>query len=223
MGRDVKRQNTVRKKVIKWYGNHGRSFPWRETTDPYHVLIAEILLRRTTASAVSRVYDTFLNRFDSPKRLARARVSTIAQCLSSLGLQSRRANELKEMASKIIKDHSGAVPRSHEELLALPGVGAYIASAVRNFAYCDSSPLVDGNVVHFIARVFGIDYGGPTDSGAWDFMTIFGGRNQDAKLYWGIIDLVATVCLRRNPRCHICSLSEVCNWYKSGDRIHEST
>jgi A/G-specific adenine glycosylase len=213
----------VRNRVIKWFENHGRSFPWRETTDPYHVLIAEILLRRTTATAVARVYETFMNRFNSVERLARAREPTIARSLSSLGLQSRRAHELKKMASKIIKNHSGAVPRSHQDLLALPGVGAYIASAVRNFAYGDPAPLVDGNVVHFLARVFGINYDGPTDSGAWEFMTNFGGNNQDAKLYWGIIDLVATVCLRRNPRCHICSLSEVCKSSKIGDGAHEDT
>ncbi|MHA2359116.1 MAG: hypothetical protein ACXAB5_02495 [Candidatus Thorarchaeota archaeon] len=216
-------QIKVRNKVIKWFENHGRSFPWRETTDPYGVLIAEILLRRTTASAVSRVYRTFLNRFDSPKRLTSAKESTIARFLSSLGMQSKRAHELKEMASKIIKNHSGTIPRTQPDLLGLPGVGVYIASAVRNFAYGDPAPLVDGNVIHFIARVFGIKFRGPTDSGAWDFMTNFGGNNQDAKLYWGIIDLVATVCLRRNPRCQICSLSEVCKSSKKGDRIHEDT
>ncbi|MHA2026401.1 MAG: hypothetical protein ACW98U_10920 [Candidatus Thorarchaeota archaeon] len=214
---------TVRRKVIKWFGEHGRRFPWRETTDPYRILIAEILLRRTTATAVSRVFGDFLDRFDSLERLARARETTIARELSSLGLQSRRAHELKKMALIINKKHSGTVPRFHVELLALPGVGAYIASAVRNFAYGDPAPLVDGNIVHFIARVFGIKFRGPSDSGAWDFMTNFGGNNQDAKLYWGIIDLVATVCLRRNPRCHICSLSEVCKSSKKGDRIHEDT
>ncbi|MHA1948884.1 MAG: A/G-specific adenine glycosylase [Candidatus Thorarchaeota archaeon] len=214
-------QTTVRNRVVKWFSNHGRSFPWRETTDPYQVLIAETLLRRTTASAVSRVYGTFLNRFESPKRLARAKESTIARHLISLGLQSKRAHELKKMASIIIKKHSGNVPRTHEDLLALPGVGAYIASAVRNFAYGDPAALVDGNVVHFISRVFDIQFKGPVDSEVWEFMNQFGGKHQEAKLYWGIIDLVATVCLRINPRCHICPLSEVCKSSKNGDRIHE--
>ena len=217
----VRYQTKVRNRVIKWFEKHGRSFPWRETTDPYQVLIAEILLRRTTASAVSRVYETFLNRFDSPKRLARAKESTIARSLISLGLQTKRAHEFKEMASIIIKKHSGIVPRIHTDLLALPGVGAYIASAVRNFAYGDPAPLVDGNIVHFISRVFDIQFKGPTDSEAWEFMKHFGGKIQEAKLYWGTIDLVATVCLRINPRCHNCPLSEVCISSKLGDRIHE--
>jgi A/G-specific adenine glycosylase len=206
----------VRKKIIKWFEEHGRNYPWRDTTDPYRVLIAEILLRRTTATAVSRVYRDFLNRFDSLERLARAREPTIAHALSSLGLQSTRAHELKKMASIINKSQSGTVPRSHADLLALPGVGTYIASAVRNFAYGDPVPLVDGNVVHLISRVYGISFKGATDPEAWDFMAIFGGKNQEPKLYWGLIDLVAAVCLRQNPRCSICPLAEVCSYNEGG-------
>ncbi|MFW9925359.1 MAG: A/G-specific adenine glycosylase [Candidatus Thorarchaeota archaeon] len=204
----------VRKKLIKWYREHGRSFPWRETNDPYRVLISEILLRRTTATAVCRVYGDFFERFDSIDHLARARESTIACLLSSLGLQFKRASELKQMASFISKTHSGSIPRTKADLLALPGVGQYIASAVRNFAYGDPVPLVDGNVVHFVSRVYGISFKGSADSNAWEFMKDFGGKQQEAKLYWGLIDLVATVCLRQKPRCSICPLSEVCSYFK---------
>jgi A/G-specific adenine glycosylase len=203
---------TIRKKLIKWFEENGRNFPWRNTTDPYRVLIAEILLKRTTASAVSRVYEEFIGRFDSLERLNRAKESTITRALNSLGLQSRRAHELKKMTALIHKNHSGTIPRSHEDLLALPGVGAYIASAVSNFAYGDSVPLVDGNIIHFISRVFGIKFKGPSDPLAWEFMADFGGRKQEAKLYWGVIDLVALICLRQNPRCAICPLSEACSY-----------
>jgi A/G-specific adenine glycosylase len=142
--------------------------------------------------------------------------------LSSIGLQSRRARELKKMALFINKNHAGEVPRFHEDLLALPGVGAYIASAVRNFAFGDPIPLVDGNVIHFISRVFGISFKRPTDQKAWDFMATMGGKRQEAKLYWGIIDLVATVCLRQNPRCSICPLSGKCS-YLNGEIPIEDT
>ena len=222
MGSDARKNALVRKSVIKWYDQHGRDFPWRSTTDPYQVLIAEILLRRTTASAVSRVFNDFMNRFESPKRLAHARESTIVRALSTLGLHSLRAKQLKETASIIVKDWNGEIPKSRESLQALPGVGVYIASAVRNFAYGESVPLVDGNVIHFISRVFGIKFKGPTDTKAWEFVTQFGGSHK-AKLYWGIIDLVATICLRRNPRCGICPLSMVCVWYTKGGKTSETT
>ncbi len=215
---DAENMMAVRKRVIRWFETNGRRFPWRETKHPYQVLIAEILLRRTTATAVMRIYESFLKRFDSPKRLARARNTTIARALSSLGLQSVRTHQLKRMASTIVKNHSGKVPSSYQDLLALPGVGAYIASAVRNFAFGESVPLVDGNVIHFISRVFGIKFKEHTDAGAWEFMTIFGGKHQDAKLYWGIIDLVAIVCLRQNPRCSFCPLSETCKYTEEGEK-----
>lgn len=220
---DIKKQAIVRKIVIQWFEDHGRSFPWRKTNDPYQILIAEMLLRRTTATAVSRVYESFLNHFNTPKRLAQARESTIARAVNSLGLQSVRARQLKKTASIISKNHSGEVPSSYTNLISLPGVGAYIASAVRNIAFEEPVPLVDGNVVYFISRVFGIKFAGQNDTGAREFMTHFGGAEQDAKLYWGIIDLVATVCIRRNPRCPICPLSEVCESSKNGDRINEAT
>ncbi|MHA1965068.1 MAG: hypothetical protein ACXACG_05440 [Candidatus Thorarchaeota archaeon] len=219
---EARRHAFVRQKVIHWFDQHGRNFPWRNTTDSYHILIAEILLRRTTASAVSRVFSDFINRFDTPKRLANTRESTIVRALSTLGLQTLRAKELRKTASILVKEFKSEVPSSNESLQSLPGVGDYIASAVRNFAFGESVPLVDGNVIHFISRVFGIKYTGPTDTKAWEFMTQFGGTHE-AKLYWGIIDLVATVCLRQNPRCGICPLSKVCEWNTKGDATSEIT
>ena len=215
MDDEVHKHTLVRKKVIHWYGQHGRNFPWRNITDSYHILIAEMLLRRTTASAVSRIFSDFITRFDTPKLLAHARESTITQALSSLGLQSIRAKQLKRTASIIVKSYNSEIPKSNESLQALPGVGEYIASAVRNFAYGEPVPLVDGNVVHFISRVYGIQFTGPTDPGAWEFVTLFGGSHE-SNLYWGIIDLVATVCLRQNPRCGVCPLSKVCDYKNKG-------
>ena len=199
--------------MINWYDKHGRDYPWRNTTDPFLILIAEILLRRTTASAVSRVFPDFIQRFGTPMDITQAQESTIAQALSSLGLQLLRAKQLKETASIIVQEYDGEVPQSDERLQSLPGVGVYIASAVRNFAYGESVPLIDGNMVHFISRVFGIQFTGPSDAKAEEFVAQFGGVHEP-KLYWGIIDLVATVCLRRNPRCGACTLSNVCNYKK---------
>ena len=221
MSGDASKDALVRKRVIHWYAQHGRNFPWRNTTDSYHILIAEMLLRRTTASAVSRVFNDFMSQFDTPKRLAQARESTIARALSSLGLQSIRAKQFRETASIIMKDYKGEIPKTQENLQSLPGVGAYIASAVRNFAYRESAPLVDGNVIHFLSRVFGIRFTGPTDTEAWEFMTRFGGQ-QDAKLYWGIIDLVATICMKRHPRCSICPLSKECVWNTKSNTTNET-
>nr|KXH71699.1 MAG: hypothetical protein AM325_02355 [Candidatus Thorarchaeota archaeon SMTZ1-45] len=212
----------VRKRVIDWYDKNGRKFPWRSTTDPYQILIAEMLLRRTTASAVSRVFNDFMSNFDSPKKLAQASETTIAQFLKSLGLQSVRAMHLKKTALIILKEYDGEIPNSHANLQALPGVGSYTASAVMNFAFRESVSLVDGNVIHFISRVYGIRFAGPTDIKAWEFMSRVGGQ-QDARLYWGIIDLVATICLKKNPRCSLCPLSGICDWFSKSGTTSKAT
>ena len=111
-----------------------------------------------------------------------------------------------------MRNYGGKIPKSHEELLSLPGIGYYIASAVRNFAFGEPVPLVDGNVVHFLTRVFGVKFTGPSDAKAWDYTRQFGGSHE-SELYWGIIDLVAAVCLRQNPRCSLCPVSMTCEWF----------
>ncbi len=209
---DNKKYALVRELVINWYNQKGRNFPWRNTKNPYHILIGEMLLRRTTAAAVSRIYVDFINCYGTPEHLARTRESSIARSLVSIGLQSTRAKQLRQAASIIVNDYDGKIPTSLEALQSLPGVGYYIASAVKIFAFGDAIPLVDGNVIHFLSRVFEMEFSGPSDVRAWDFVAKFGGSH-DSKLYWGIIDLVATTCLRQNPKCSVCPLNNVCAWY----------
>ena len=122
----------------------------------------------------------------------------------------------------ILKEYDGEIPNSHANLQALPGVGSYTASAVKNFAFRESVSLVDGNVIHFISRVYGIRFAGPTDIKAWEFMSRVGGQ-QDARLYWGIIDLVATICLKKNPRCSLCPLSGICDWFSKSGTTSKAT
>jgi A/G-specific adenine glycosylase len=177
------RKRVIRESIVEWFNENGREFPWRFTTDPYYVLVAEMLLRRTTATAVSRIYPAFMKRFNQPERLAKARIATIAS-----------TNDL-------------------EKLTSLPGVGMYVAAAVLNFAYHCPVPLVDGNVIHLMSRAFGLKFNGTTDQMAWDFMSSFNLGNQNRAFYWGIIDLVAMVCNRKYPRCKNCPIQAECTWY----------
>ena len=202
-------------KVSEWFVANGRSFPWRTTKDPYAILIAEMLLRRTTATAVARVYSLFMSSFQTPQQLAQAELATVESMISSLGLQKTRARHLHKAASALVEVHDCKVPSTLKELVALPGVGFYVASAVLNFAFSNAVPLVDGNVLHLVSRVFGLEFNGSIDINAWNFMGSFNGDVDYKSFYWGIIDLVALVCLRRNPRCDTCPLSTFCNWYKS--------
>ena len=209
---DSKKQQ-FRQKISEWYHTQGRKFPWRSSSSPYSILIAEMMLRRTTAMAVNRVYPVFMKRFKTPEQLARARLPTIESIVTSLGLQRTRSQHLREMASALVKEYDSNIPTNLDELAILPGVGLYVASAVLNFAYSMSVPLVDGNVLHLVSRVFGINFDGPTDERAWEFMDSFNCDSDCRSFYWGIIDLVALLCLRRSPRCSDCPLSGICIWY----------
>lgn len=209
-----KRLLIAREAIIHWYEEMGRRYPWRERSNAYEILVAEMLLRRTTASAVLRVYPDFIAKFETIERLAKARENTIARLVQSLGLQNQRARNLRDMAKLLIKEHNGKPPKSLEALEALPGVGKYAASALMNFSYKTPVPMVDGNMLHLVNRLFSLNIKKPSNPKVWDFMTEFGAEKQDKRLYWGIIDLVATICLRKKPRCKSCPLTKVCDYYR---------
>ena len=206
------KKTRLEQQLTKWFNAHGRDFPWRNTRNPYHILIAEMLLRRTTATAVARIYSDFITRYNKPEVLARSRLATIEKQVATLGLQKLRAKHLKETARKLVKDFDSTVPSHFDELSTLPGVGRYVASAVLNFAFGKPVPLVDGNVVHLMTRVFNIEFESPDSDDIWVFMETFGPELQHSDFYWAIIDLVGTVCIRKSPRCSICPIEELCSW-----------
>ncbi|MHA1924488.1 MAG: hypothetical protein ACXABV_06575 [Candidatus Thorarchaeota archaeon] len=207
----------VRHAIIDWYGKEGRDFAWRHSTESFQILVAEMLLRRTTATAVSRIYEKFLKRFDSLERLAKARVITIEHALRTVGLQSVRARYMQKMAKTVLKDYGGVLPKDRASLESLPGVGRYAAAALLNFAFNKPEPMADGNVVHLMNRVFSLGVSDPTDNAIWEFMRQFG-RSQDKRLYWGIIDLVASICLRKAPRCNDCPISIACDYFAANPK-----
>ena len=202
----------VQARIIAWFEYHGRSYPWRQSRKPFEILIAEMMLRRTTATAVAKVYPILLHSYPSPESLAEAHPETLVAHVTPLGLQKTRSRHLREAARRIVEEWNGAIPSDFEALLALPGVGRYVAAAVRNFAFGKPEPLVDNNVIHLISRVFGMQFSGPDDERAWEFMLQLGKEEQNPRFYWGIIDLVSTVCKRRNPRCAVCPLASECTW-----------
>ncbi|MGQ4912093.1 MAG: hypothetical protein ACP6KW_07985 [Candidatus Thorarchaeota archaeon] len=208
----------IRTKIRKWFDKNGRSFPWRETRDPYRVLMAEMLLRRTTATAVSRVYLGFIEQFPSIRVLAGAPVSSISAAVESLGLQEVRAKQLKAAAVRISKQYSGSIPRDAGELESLPGVGEYVSSAVLNFAFGQPVPLIDGNVLHFISRLFGVKFSDRSSTEVRELVSRLGGRRHEPELYWGIIDLVSSICLRKKPRCSRCPVESFCRSRGSDSR-----
>jgi A/G-specific adenine glycosylase len=202
----------IRKRILRWFKSNGRNYPWRRTSDPYEVLIAEMMLRRTTATAVLRVYPEFLVRYPDVGSLSHASHNEIEETIQTLGLQSQRASHLQRTAKLLVDKYDSKVSEALEYLESLPGVGRYVAAAVRNVAFSEPGPMVDGNIVHFLKRVFGIPLSGMDDTIGWELMKRLGGKTQHKDLYWGIFDLVALLCLRKEPRCTQCPLEKHCSF-----------
>ncbi len=134
-------QNTV----LNHYRLRGRSFPWRETVDPYHILVSEIMLQQTQTDRVVDKYLLFLKAFKTPHQLAEAPLQKVLSLWQGLGY-NRRALLLKRAASIIFKEYAGVIPQSYETLLSLPGVGPYTAGAVMVFAFNKPYPLIETNI-----------------------------------------------------------------------------
>jgi len=146
----------LRERLLCWFEQHGRSFPWREPgRSPYELTVAEILLQRTTAAAVARAFPGFITRYPTWEVMARTSLEDLQEALRPLGLWRQKAHAFLDL-SDIVEKKRGELPRSRRDLERLPGVGPYTASAVMATVYGLHEPLVDVNMARVLSRFFGI-------------------------------------------------------------------
>ncbi|MCP4965999.1 MAG: A/G-specific adenine glycosylase [bacterium] len=200
---------SFRKSMISFCQVSARSFPWRETRDPYAVVVSEILLQRTRGEHVIPVYNEVLRRWPTVDRLARARVSTIERVIAPLGLV-KRAAMIQRLAQEVAV--LGRVPFDPEVLLGFPGIGPYGAHAIPIFADYQDLPLVDWVIARVLGRYFGLsnDRRPNADRALWGLATELADMGSARELWLGVLDLGAAVC-KPVPRCHKCPLKEHCS------------
>ena len=203
-----------RKDLRRWGKANRRSFPWRETDDPFLILVAEVLLQRSRGKTVAKVYETFVARWPDAASLARAHVDTIEKVIRPLGL-SRRAGTLKQMAAVV--SGLGEVPSTLDGLLALPGVGPYAAGATLAVAFGKRASVVDGVTARVYRRYFGLDPAIPasSDPELWRVVAEASPARNNKEWNWAVLDLASSVCLPKVPRCHECPLAAHCGWSQS--------
>jgi A/G-specific adenine glycosylase len=204
--------------LLAWFRQRKRNLPWRRTSDPYRIWLSEVMLQQTRASAVAPYYRRFLGRFPTLRALARARSDQVLRLWGGLGYYSRARN-LHRAAKEIIARHAGRFPRNLESALALPGVGRYTAAAVLSIAYGAPLGVVDGNVARVLARL-GALRGDLRAQRRWKQLQ---GAAQEllaarAPGRWNqaMMELGATVCTPREPRCAECPASRWCRAYWLG-------
>jgi A/G-specific adenine glycosylase len=203
-----------RRVVLQTYRRQGRVFPWRETRDPYEVLVGEVLLQRTRGEPAIEVYRRFLDRWPDERALARARTSSIASVIRPLGLV-KRARMLKALGAALVE--LGRVPQEPEELLRLPGVGPYAAHSVPVFAAGRDLPVVDWVIARVLCRYFGLPSGKRpnTDGQLWELAAQLAAKGKARELWLGTLDFAAAVC-KPHPLCERCPLQSDCSYYQGG-------
>jgi len=218
-GYNNKKMEAFRCRIINWYRKHGeKDLPWRSTSNAWAILIAAFLLRKTATRQVVKVYDEFLKKYPSPKELASASEKEVKELIRPLGIEHQRAKHLIELALIIENKFGGRIPCSREMLKELPGVGDYIASEVLLGACGEPEPLLDRNMIRVLERVFGIRSAKKrphTDKNLWAFARALVPKDpDDAKAYnYGVLDLARKICTARRPKCNICPVSDLCNYY----------
>jgi A/G-specific adenine glycosylase len=202
---------------INWFKKHGRDFPWRrEGVTPFQLLVTEMLLRKTTAASVSKIWEDFFRRYPNPDALASADEKKLMKQLKPLGFGNKKVSSLKLASSWLVERHHRTVPDNLDELLDIPSVGDYSARAVLCFAFNRRVEIVDNTVQRFFSRYYGLPIKADMRRNKWVWAAarkLLPRTRKAAKLHnYGLLDFVAQICKAGRPFCESCPLNESCAW-----------
>jgi len=192
--------------LLCWFDQHKRDLPWRRNRDPYRVWLSEIMLQQTRVAAVLEHYQRFVRRFPTVERLAAARESSVLAAWSGLGYY-RRARMLHAAAKKIVRERSGKLPTDAAQWRTLPGIGRYTAAAIASIAFNQPVGVVDGNVERVLQRLLGKRVDGER---LWKTADGLLCHERPGDFNQALMELGATLCLPRRPKCLLCPVSEWC-------------
>ena len=183
------RDKAIVKFLLEWHKENRRTFPWRETRDPYRVLVAEFFLQRTPANRIASIFPKFIKEYSSPERLYRLWII------------------------RALNNTNGKIPDSYDSLILLPGVGEYTASAILCFGFGRDTSIVDVNVVRVLSRIYGIDSSRTGNVLIKELATRLIPKGRAVEFNESLIDFAMQIC-KKIPTCSSCSLRTVCNYVK---------
>ena len=215
----MKNVSAARRKLLDWYDRHARSLPWRigpaeraagVRPDPYRVWLSEVMLQQTTTAHAAPYFHTFTRRWPSVEALAAAEDAEVMAAWAGLGYYARARN-LLACARAVAGDHAGVFPASESGLRTLPGVGAYTAAALAAIAFDEAANVVDGNVERVMSRLYAVQDALPAAKPELARLAA-GLLAADRPGDWAqaLMDLGATVCTPKSPRCLVCPLADDC-------------
>jgi A/G-specific adenine glycosylase len=218
-------QKLIVRKLLPWFARNARDLPWRRTRDPYAIWVSEIMLQQTQVKTVLPYWERWMRALPNITALAGARQEKLHKLWEGLGYYTRVRN-LQQAARLVIERHGGAFPEQYDDVLDLPGVGPYTAGAICSIAFNQPRPILDGNVVRVLSRVFGID-GNPrearTRARLWRIAEELvvaaapqgkGKQRSSSAFNQSLMELGALVCTPRRPQCEECPLLDHCVAYR---------
>jgi len=202
--------------MLHWYKHNGKHLLWRNTDDPYKILIAELLLQKTDVQKVKMVYEDFVGQWPTIQLLSVADFYAVVSVIEPLGLKYKTAR-LKSLAHIVVTKFDGRIPETTKMLLELPGIGRYIASTIECFAYNKRTAILDTNVVRILNRVLGIisqKQRPRDDPHLWDLAQELLPHENVKEYNWALLDFGSIVCKSRKPLCNVCNLQSMCKYHK---------
>lgn len=213
IGRGPSRRRTFTHKLLSWFKNNARSFPWRTRPTAYRIAVAECILQKTSAANALPVFSRVISEYPTLQRLSAADPDRLAELLRPLGLP-RRAQLLLSLANILVREKNGRFPRSEEELVTLPGIGPYGAAAIASLAFGQRVPMIDRNVMRIIGRVFSVESSPRRAPSKLLRQTVLElmPRVRPETFNLALVDFGAMICRTRDPKCGACPLQSICDF-----------
>jgi A/G-specific adenine glycosylase len=202
----------LRRSLLGWYCRTKREPPWRRTHDPYRILVVEYMSQQTQVKRVLRYYDRFLEKFPDVQTLAKAPVQRVLKVWEGMGYYAR-ARHLHAAAKKIMSDFGGRVPSNAADLITLPGCGPYTAAAIASIAFNEAVPVLDGNVIRVLCRLFGISDDPKKEATKKRLRALAQeliAKSSPGEFNQAVMELGALICTPRAPRCDVCCWNFAC-------------
>jgi A/G-specific adenine glycosylase len=218
-------------RLLLWFSQNARDLPWRRTHDPYGVYVSEIMLQQTQVKTVIPYWERWMQELPTIAAAAQAAPARIHKLWEGLGYYTRVRN-LQRAAQTIVREHGGTFPSDFEQVLALPGIGRYTAGAICSIAFNQPTPLLDGNVIRVLTRIFGIAENPKekaTNARLWQLAEELvvaasrklGGETKNCSaLNQSLMELGALICTPRLPQCAVCPVKRLCVAWRE-DRVPE--
>lgn len=203
----------LQRAVLIWFATHGRNFPWRTTANPFHILVAEVLLRQTQAERIAGPYLELIERYPDAQEMAGADVAWLREWFKPLGL-FKRADRLVEAAKTLLEQHGGEVPPNLGILMRLPGLGRYSARAILCLAFAGPVPMIDESSGRLLRRVLGLIHKGPaySDRQLLEHAEGLLPRGASKPFNLGLLDIAARYCHPNSPNCAECPILGSCSY-----------